>query len=222
MSCWLQSIAGVLPGFLPIYPAGRVGWMIHKGDCTAQFVPKYVLWGCSLAILQTAPSWWRCPDEGKQGLSEQMALMCLVKCPCRAHQVNNVSLTWESPYLVRPSFLLRRPPELRRWQAAYGPLSGFSTLCPLQAERVVVGSQQGLPCESIGMLTMGQEPLFYGLFYQPSFHANSSSTPSRTEHLWSDPQQNKVLTRCGLLSSPHGLAWHQSSNNRTVSHALVG
>ena len=58
--------------------------------------------GCSLAILQAAPSWWRCPAEGNQGLSEhgkvlryhlgngsnprnaawQMALRCSAKCLC--------------------------------------------------------------------------------------------------------------------------------------------
>ena len=33
--------------------------------------PKYILWSCSLAILQVAPSWWRCPAEGNQVLPEQ-------------------------------------------------------------------------------------------------------------------------------------------------------
>ena len=32
--------------------------------------PKYVLWGCSLAILQAAQSCWHCPDEGNQGRPE--------------------------------------------------------------------------------------------------------------------------------------------------------
>ena len=37
---------------------------------------------------------------------------------------------------------------------------------------------------------------------QSSFHTNSSSAPSRPEH----------LTRCGFLRSPRGLTWHQSSS----------
>ena len=66
---------------------------------------QYVLWGCSLAILQAALSWWRCPAAGNQGLPEhgelrryhfgsssypqnatcQMTLRCFTKCPCKAH-----------------------------------------------------------------------------------------------------------------------------------------
>ena len=68
--------------------------------------PKCDLWGCSLAILQAALSWWCCPAEGNQGLPEQgkvwrycldigscprnatwqTALKCFTKYPCRAHQ----------------------------------------------------------------------------------------------------------------------------------------
>ena len=67
--------------------------------------PKYILWGCSLAILQSAPFGWRFPAEANQGRSEhgevwhyrlgrgsyhrnavwQMALRCFAKCSCRAH-----------------------------------------------------------------------------------------------------------------------------------------
>ena len=32
--------------------------------------PKYVLWDCSLAILQAVPSCWCCPGEGNQGRPE--------------------------------------------------------------------------------------------------------------------------------------------------------
>ena len=110
MVCLLQVIARVLLGFLPIYPIGHGGahqdsgagcpyWWLH-----GPIHPKYVLWGCSLAILQAAPSWWRCPAEGNQGQPEQgeewcyrlgsyprnaawqLALKCFTKCPCRAHQ----------------------------------------------------------------------------------------------------------------------------------------
>ena len=59
-------------------------------------------------------------------------------------------------------------------------------LCPLQAETVVVGSQQGLPWVSIGTVTMGQERLSM-FFRQSSFHINFSSAPPKLEYLWSDP-----------------------------------
>ena len=98
-------------GFLPIYPAGHGGAHQNSGEGCAYWRlhipinPKYVLWSCSLAILQAAPSWWRCPVEEIQGLSKygevwryrlgsgsyhrntawQMALSCFAKCPCRAH-----------------------------------------------------------------------------------------------------------------------------------------
>ena len=69
-------------------------WWLH-----GPIHPIYVLWGCSLAILQAAPSWWRCPAERNQGqpkvvevwhyglgsgsyprnVAWQMALSCLVK-----------------------------------------------------------------------------------------------------------------------------------------------
>ena len=77
----------------------------HTGDCMAQFIPNMLYGCCSVATLQAAPSWWRCPAEGNQGLSKQggvwhyrldsgsyprngawqMALRCFVKCPCSAH-----------------------------------------------------------------------------------------------------------------------------------------
>ena len=111
MACLLQGIAGVLQGFLPIHPSGLCAAHQHSGTgCPYWWLhgpihPKYVLWGCSLAILQAAPSWWRCSAEWNQGLSEhggvayhlgsgnyprnaawQMSLRCFTKCPCRAHQ----------------------------------------------------------------------------------------------------------------------------------------
>ena len=104
-------LAGVLQGFLPIYPTGLSGAHQDSGvGCPYWWLqglihPKYVLWGCSLVILQTAPSWWRCPAEGYQGLPKhgqvwryrlgsgnyqrnvvwQIALRCFTKCLCRAH-----------------------------------------------------------------------------------------------------------------------------------------
>ena len=67
-------------GILPIYPAGLGGVHQESGaGCPYWWLhglihPKYALWGCSLAILQAAPSRWRCPDEGNQGLPEQCAV----------------------------------------------------------------------------------------------------------------------------------------------------
>ena len=47
------------------------GAVVHTGDCTTHPIhPKYVLWGCSLVILQAAPSWGWCLAEGNQGLSQ--------------------------------------------------------------------------------------------------------------------------------------------------------
>ena len=63
-------------------------------------------------------------------------------------------------------------------------------LCPIQAERAVVGSQQGLPCGPIGTVTTGQET-------HVSFHTNCSSTPSRPEQLWNNPEGSS-LTKHGL------------------------
>ena len=68
--------------------------------------PIHVLWGYNLAILQAAPSWWRCPADENQGLPKhnevkcyrlgsgsypqnaawQIALRCFSKYPCRPHR----------------------------------------------------------------------------------------------------------------------------------------
>ena len=40
-------------------------------------------------------------------------------------------------------------------------------LCPLQVETVVIGSQQGLLCGSMGTATIGQEPVVVGLLASP-------------------------------------------------------
>ena len=83
MACLLQGVASVLEGFLPIYSAQLGGThqdsgaVVHTGDCTTHPIhPKYVLWGCSLVILQAAPSWGRCLAEGNQGLPEHSEVWC--------------------------------------------------------------------------------------------------------------------------------------------------
>ena len=119
-------------------------------------------------------------------------------------------------------------------------------LCPLQMETAVVGSQQKLPCGSIGIVTTEQEPVVDGFSASPDPiqiphpHRQGASTyePILPEH----PQQSTVLMRCGIPRSPRGLAWHQSSsgsmppevavnvntsqthvtNNSTLLHALKG
>ena len=73
---------GVLQIFLPIFPAGLGGahhesgvgcpyWWLH-----GPIHPKYILWGCSLAILQAAPSWWRYPAEVNQWLPGHSEVWC--------------------------------------------------------------------------------------------------------------------------------------------------
>ena len=89
-------------------------------------------------------------------------------------------------------------------------------LCPLKAETVVVGSQQGLSCGSIGTVNMRREPVVDGFLARshsiqvPHLHRQG---PSTYEAILSDhPQQSTVLTRCGLPKGPRGFAWHQSSS----------
>ena len=68
-------------------------------------------------------------------------------------------------------------------------------------------------CGSIGMVTTGQELAVDGFPASP--HSMQIPHPCRQdpgtyEAILSDqPQQSTVLTRCGLLWSPHGLALHQ-------------
>ena len=118
-------------------------------------------------------------------------------------------------------------------------------LCPLQAEPVVVGSQQGLPCGSIGTVTMGQESVadeFPAIPYSiqiPHLHRQGRSTYEVI--LLEHPQQSMVLMRYGLLRSPHGLGTRvfsgsrppldvvdgsvsqtQATSNSTLPHALMG
>ena len=122
----------------------------------------------------------------------------------------------------------------------------LSPLCPLHAETLVVGNQQRLSCGSIGKVTTGQEPVVGGFLVSPhsiEIPRPCRYHPSTHEAILSDyPQQSTVLTRCGLLMSPRGLAWHQSSSggmpledavdgstsqthetsNSTLPHALMG
>ena len=112
MTCLLQGIGGILQGFQLIYPAGLGGAHRDSGAVCpywwlyAPIHPKYVLWGCSLAILQAAPSWWHCPVEGTQRQPEhgevwryhlgsssypwnaawQMTQRCFAICLLKAHQ----------------------------------------------------------------------------------------------------------------------------------------
>ena len=99
------------------------------------------------------------------------------------------------------------------------------TLCPLQVETAVVGSQQGLPFESTGTVTTEEEPVVDG------FPAHSIQVlhprprvPNTYEAIQSDhPEQSTVLARCGLPSSPHGRVCHQSSSgSMPQGHAVVG
>ena len=60
-------------------------------------------------------------------------------------------------------------------------------LCLLQAETVVVGSQQGLRCESIGKVTTRQESVVDGSPVSPLSFTNSPSALSRPECKCSDP-----------------------------------
>ena len=44
-----------------------LGHVVHTGDCTAQFIPN-MFYTVAVMIVKAAPSWWRCPAEGNQGL----------------------------------------------------------------------------------------------------------------------------------------------------------
>ena len=112
------------------------------------------------------------------------------------------------------------------------PMGHFQALPPLwpfQAEMVVVGGQQG--GTSLWVYRHGNHTAragCWGFSDQPSFHTNSSSMRSKPEHLLTHPgpvtqycggsilsdhpEQSKILTMCDLPSSPHWLAWHQSSS----------
>ena len=100
------------------------------------------------------------------------------------------------------------------------------TLCPLQAEAVVVGSQQGLPCGSIGTITTGQQPVVDSLMASP--HSIQILPPHRQglstyEVILSDHhQQSTVLCGCGLPRSPRGPAWHQSFSGSMPPEDAVG
>ena len=79
------------------------------------------------------------------------------------------------------------------------------TVCPLQAETAVVGSQQRLPCRFIGTVTMEQKTIVDG--FLDSLHSIQiphacRQGPSTYEVMLSDhPQQSMVLMRCGLPRS---------------------
>ena len=106
-----------------------------------------------------------------------------------------------------------------------GHCQDLPPLCPLHVDTVAVGSQRGLPCVSITMVTTGQEPLVDGFpvrpyllqILQPSRQGPSTFVAILSDH----PQQSTVLTRCGFPRSHRGLAWHQSSSGRMPPKDLV-
>ena len=85
-------------------------------------------------------------------------------------------------------------------------------LFPLQMGTVVVDSQQELPCLSIGPVTTGQGPVVDG--FTASLHSIQIPHLLRQGPITYEdhPEQSTGLARCGLLMSPSGLAWHQSSS----------
>ena len=99
-------------------------------------------------------------------------------------------------------------------------------LRPIQAEKTVVGSQQGLRSGSICPVTRGQESVVNRCATSP--HSVQISHPRRQgpsthETILSDhPQQCTVLPRCCLSGSPWRLAWHQrSSGSMSLSMRLT-
>ena len=266
-ACLLQGVAGVLQGFLPIYPAGLGGAHHNSGaGCPSGWLhgtihPKYVLWGYILAILQAAPSWSRYPAEGNQGLPKhgevwryclgsssypwnatwQMALRCFTKYLYRGHQWGSCRGAQEA--IWHHCKKLRRRVRYRHQLGPYktGTFAGSADqvkachllgkvgivteydilpkghcqvlppLCPLQAEKVVVGSQQRLSCGSIGTVTTGQEPVVDGFPASPhsiQIPYPCHQGPSLLEH----PGQIAVLTRFRLPRSPLGLVWYLSAS----------
>ena len=123
----------------------------------------------------------------------------------------------------------------------------FCHLCAhSQTETVVVGSQLGLPCGSIGTVTTGQELVVDGFLDSPHSkqipNLGGKGPSAYKAILLENRQQSMLLTRCGLLRSSRGLAWHQSfsgsippedavdsstsqthaTSNSILPHALMG
>ena len=103
----------------------------------------------------------------------------------------------------------------RRWHAANGPLSGFATSVPTPNADGCGWRSTG---DSLWVYRHGNHGTRARCWWfsgQPSFITNSSSAPSRPDHLWNDsvgPSGTKHFMRCCLPRSPHGLAWHLSSS----------
>ena len=99
---------------------------------------------------------------------------------------------------------------------AMGRCQVLQPLCQLKAETAVVGSQQGLPFGSIGMVTTGRELVVDG--FPTSLHAIQtphphSQGPTSYEAILSDHlQHSTVFMRCCVPRSPRGLVSHQSSS----------
>ena len=88
----------------------------------------------------------------------------------------------------------------------------LSPLCPIQVKKAVVGSQQRLPCGSLGTVTTGKEPVVDGCPASPHSiknpHPNRQGPSTYEAMLSGHPEQYAVLKRCGLLRS--------KLSNRTV------
>ena len=100
-------------------------------------------------------------------------------------------------------------------------------LHPLQAETMVVGSQQGLCCGFICPVTTGQESVVNCCATSPYSvqisHPCRQGPSTQETILWDHPQQYTVLLRCCLLGSPWRLAWHQkSSGSMPFGYAVDG
>ena len=127
-----------------------------------------------------------------------------------AHQVNDVPLAC---HLSGKVGIWTRH---WRWHASNEPLSGSATSVPTPNEDG--GGWQSTEA-SLWVDMHGNHRTRAGCWWfsdQPSFHTNSLSTPSRPEHLWSDPVRPSG-TKPGLdemRSSEEslGFAWHQSSS----------
>ena len=93
----------------------------------------------------------------------------------------------------------------------------FCHLC-LQAETVVVGSQQRLPYGSMGMVIMGQKKrllmVLQSALFPHKFVIHAVKPRALTKwSCWTNLDQNTVLMRCGLPMTSRGLAGHQSCSD---------
>ena len=101
---------------------------------------------------------------------------------------------------------LESGPVTEEYMLPMGHCHVLPPLGPLQTETAVVGSQQGLPCGSIGRVTMGQEAVVDGFPASPNSiqipHPCHKGPITYEAILLQHPQQSMVLMRCGLSRSP--------------------